>query len=74
MSDICSARYSPSISTVSAQAYDATMRPIPAPRDNFQQRRLRLREGRVRLWGRMAQGSGSGGGIEQATAEWEQRS
>jgi hypothetical protein len=64
---------SPSISIVLAQAYDATMMPIPAPRDNFQQCKLRPRKDGVRLWGRIAQGPGSGGGIEQATAESEQR-
>lgn len=56
-----------------AQAYDATMMPIPASRDNFQQRKFPPRADGVRLSGRIARGTRSGGGIEQATAESEQR-
>jgi hypothetical protein len=66
-------RHSPSISMILAQAYDATMMPIPASRDNFQQCKLPPRAHGVRLPGRIARGPGSGGGIEQATAGSEQR-
>jgi hypothetical protein len=58
---------------VLARAYDATMMRIPAPRDNFHQCKLPLRDDGVRLWGRIAQGPGRGADIEQATAESEQR-
>jgi hypothetical protein len=66
-------RHSPSISMILAQAYDATMMPIPASRDDFQQCKLPVRADGARLWGRIARGTRSGGGIERATAESEQR-
>jgi hypothetical protein len=63
----------PLFSMILAQAYDATMMPIPAPGDNFLQCKFPPRADGLRLWGRIARGAGSGGGIEHATSESEQR-
>ena len=62
-----------SISMILAQAYDATMMPVPASRDSFQQCKLPLRTDGVPLSELIARGTSSADAIEQATAESEQR-